>query len=142
MYQFEIPYNFDKELIEQLNMLQIDEQIHSIYLPPYKEDYITAKHYYTHLRGRHDVYNTLPGSREEYESHIKLINQLFPNRLMLLLQQNNTLIKKELLYYYFNLGFKKFCVGSYNQAKIIRDELKDTNIEIIGSITMKIMPQD
>jgi hypothetical protein len=33
-------------------------------------------------------------------------------------------------------------VGSYNQAKIIRDELKDTNIEIIGSITMKIMPQD
>ena len=68
--QFEIPYNFDKELIEHLTMLNIKKLIHSIYLPPFKEDYISAKHYYTSSKRQHNVYNTLPDNRIEYESHI------------------------------------------------------------------------
>lgn len=141
MYQFEIPYNFDKELIEHLIMLDITEQIHSIYFPPFKEDYSSAKQYYTNIKRQHDVYNTLPKERENYESHIKLINNYFPETAMLLLQQNNKLIDEKLLdYYYYDLNIHKFCVGSLIQAEIIRK--KFPLCEIIGSITMKIMPND
>lgn len=140
MKKFEIPYNFDKELIEHLTMLNIKKLIHSIYLPPFKEDYISAKHYYTSSKRQHNVYNTLPDTRIEYESHIQLINNNFPNTLMLLLQQNDKLMDDKLLNYYYNLGIHKFCVGSLEQAKIIRNKFPSS--EIIGSITMKIMPKD
>lgn len=139
MNKFEIPYNFDKQLINYLSMLQIHNKIHSIYLPPFKDDYISAKHFHTHAYGQ-NVLNSFPLNKQEYESHINLINNYFPNTLMLLLQQNNTLIDEQLLDYYYNLGFHKFCVGSYEQAKIIRN--KFPYCEIIGSITMKIMPKD
>lgn len=49
-------------------------------------------------------------------------------------------IDMDLLYYYINLGFNKFCVGNIEQATIIRKILPES--EIIGSITMKIMPND
>ena len=57
---------------------------------------------------------------------------------MLLLQQNNNIISIDLLKYYFSLGIKKFCVGSIAQAKIIKELFNNDNIEIFGSITMKI----
>lgn len=49
---FEIPYNFDKELINQL--VQIDSSgklYHSIYMPPYYNDYFAAKRNYIHSTG-------------------------------------------------------------------------------------------
>ena len=137
---FEIPYNFDKKLID--NLYQINpsgELYHSIYIAPYFYDYNSAKKYYTHYNNI-DMSKQQDISREEYESHINYIKQYNPDKLRLLLQQNNMCISIDLLNYYINLGFKKFCVGNIKQANIIRNILPDS--EIIGSITMKIMPND
>ena len=49
MKPLEIPYNFDKNLIFML--YQIDptgEKYNCIYLPPFKYDYVGAKHNYVH----------------------------------------------------------------------------------------------
>ena len=137
---FEIPYNFDKKLID--NLYQIDpkgDTYHCIYMPPYYYDYHSAKRYYVHSNNI-DMVKQQDISRDEYESHINYIKQYYPDKLMLLLQQNKVCIDIEMLNYYINLGFKKFCVGNIKQANIIRNILPDS--EIIGSISMKIMPND
>lgn len=140
MKTFEIPYNFDKNLIDYLKEKDSTGQLyHSIYLPPYYLDYHSAKKFYIHHNGE-DMQNQQTMSREEYESHIDYIKRYFPTQLMLLLQQNNMCIDLDLLHYYINLGFTKFCVGNVEQANIIRKILPQS--EIIGSITMKIMPDD
>ena len=138
MKQFEIPYNFDYNLISALWKLNISNLCHCIYIPPYQEDYISAKYYYLHHNGQ-DMFKNNQMDRKEYENHISYIKAHFPNKLMLLLQQNDICITKEILTYYYNLGFRKFCVGSVSQAQQIRNLY--SNVEIIGSITMKISPQ-
>ena len=141
MNQFEIPYNFDKKLIKYLKAMNIDELIHCIYLPPFQEDYIAAKHFYMASNVKHDIPSKLPIERMDYESHINNINNFFPNKIMLLLQQNSRLMEDSLLdYYHYDLGINKFCVGSYEQAKVLREKYPDC--EIVGSITLKIMPKD
>lgn len=139
MRQFEIPYNFDYNLISALYKLNIFDSCHCIYLPPYWEDYISAKYNYIHHNGK-DISDNKKMNRKEYENHIFYINVHFPDKLMLLLQRNDICISKEMLKYYHNLGFKKFCVGNIEQAKQIK--LLYPKDEIIGSITMKISPQE
>ena len=127
MKPFEIPYNFDKQLIDFLNIYKID--IHCIYLPPFRNHYITTRHFYRSLMG------TFPLDLLEYEKHI---NNIIQNNFnpMLLLQRPDKLLPKELVRYYINIGIKTFCVGSIEQANIIK-EVKD-DVEIIGSIVMQI----
>ena len=127
MKPFEIPYNFDFKLIDFLNIYHFP--IHSIYLPPYYEDYKSAKLYYS------KILSFMPKTRLEYEQHIKYINKYFPNKIMLLLQQNNQILDITKLNYYISLGFSKFCVGSITQCEMLK-EIK--NFEVIGSITIKI----
>lgn len=137
MKLFEIPYNFDINLINFLKLYQKNIFIHCIYCCPYYQDYQAAKHYDI-------IHNDLPTQfdlwfipRDEYENQIKYINKLFPNKLMLLLQQkSNILMDKNKLQYYINLGFKIFCVGSIEQAQLIQEI--DSTLEIVGSITMQL----
>ena len=140
MRQFEIPYNFDKTLISALYKLDPEgSKYHCIYCPPFWEDYISAKYNYIHVNGL-NMSNNKQMTRVDYESHILYINLYFPGKLMLLLQQNNECISTSLLKYYYNLGFTKFCVGSVEQARIIKCLFPE--VEIIASITMKIQPED
>lgn len=145
MKPFDLPYNFDFNLIDFYNIYfnkNINRQIHSIYLPPHLNDYITAKS----NQKIHTTYNTLkikniiPIDNQEYKEHILYIDKLLPNTLMLLLQQNNLLMSYNVLEKYLKLNIKKFCVGSIDQAKMIKEI--DPSIEITGSITMKMMPND
>lgn len=55
---------------------------------------------------------------------------------MLLLQRNDIILTIQQLKYYIQLGFTKFCVGSIEQAKQIKNF--SSIYEVIGSITMKI----
>lgn len=130
MIKFEMPYNFDKQLILGYELLGVDiNQIDCIYVPPFIEDYQTI------LRTpEKDVYAQL--TYEEYLDHIQYIEQHYPGKLQLLLQQikpeknmPSNLIKK-----YINLGFNNFCVGNIEQAKIIKEI--NPNIKIVGSIAM------
>lgn len=136
----EIPYNFDKDLIDIMYKLDpTGEQYHCIYCPPFPGDYQAAKHFYTHQNGRYMVeyYNF---SKEEYLSHLEYIRNIFPTKMMLLLQQNNFCMEIEMLKEYISYGFSKFCVGNLDQAKQIREIFP--HAEIVASITMKLMPED
>lgn len=132
MRKFELPYNFDKNLLLGYQLLGIDnDQIDCIYVPPFMKDYQTI------LRNDgEDAYTLL--SYEEYLDHIKYINTMFPHKLQLLLQKTNeehnmpaSLIKK-----YIDLGFRNFCVGNIEQAKTIKEI--DSTIKVVGSIAMHI----
>ena len=125
--QFEIPYNFDPKLLVGLNILQFNyDSISSIYLPPYEFDYPSVR--------RNDI---MP-EESEHLKQIEMIQKQFPGKIRLLLQQpnDNYLMTGNLLKKYLNFGIKKFCVGSLNQAKEIKNILPEA--EIIGSITMNI----
>lgn len=140
-YKFEIPYNFDKKLIDCLQILDnTGEHYHSIYIPPYYKDYDSAKKNYYHPKNKINTINLQNISRQDYEKHIKYINDHFPNKIMLLLQQTTFVLNEYFIKYYLNLGFSKFCVGSIQQAKIIKKLLPSA--EITGSITMKLSFND
>lgn len=135
MRQFEIPYNFDINLI---NCMQIFDPegitIACIYIPPFLEDYQTI------LRGPESAHNLNIMSRFEYEEHIKLINKVYPGKMQLLLQKQDKIMSAELIKYYINLGFNNFCVGTKEQADIIKKLYN--NAIIVGSISMKVTLQD
>lgn len=125
--KFEIPYNFDSKLLVGLNLLKINHKnISSIYLPPYEFDYPSVR--------RNDI---MPNEKDHLDE-IEGIQEQFPGKVRLLLQQpnDNYLMKGELLNKYLKLGINKFCVGSLNQAKEIKNVLPEA--EIIGSIRMNI----
>lgn len=125
--KFEIPYNFDPKLLAGLNILKFDQNaISCIYLPPYEFDYPCIR-----------KNNEMP-NKEEHFNHIEMIQNQFPGKIQLLLQQpnDNYLMTGELLKKYLNFGIQKFCVGSLNQAKEIKNILPEA--EIIGSISMHI----
>lgn len=141
MRQLEIPYNFDLKLIDGLRILDKNsDYIYCIYCQPYIDDYEACKSNYIHNNNGNyvDMLERNQMTRQEYETHINYINTYFPNKIMLLLQQPNKTLNN--LKYYYDLGFRKFCVGSLKQAEIIFQNYQD--VEIIGSITMRMSLQD
>ena len=131
--KFEIPYNFDKNLIDILYSLDFEENIDCIYTCPYWEDYPT-----TCRQGPVDVREKMP--YEVYAEHIKYINQHFPGKLQLLLQYKDRVMDTGMILRYLDLGFTKFCVVSVEQAQIIKNICPD--FEVIGSIMVKLSLDD
>ena len=132
MRKFELPYNFDKNLILGYQLFGIDiDDIDCIYMPPFIKDYQSI------LRNnREDPYTQL--SYDEYLDHIQYVNSQFPGKMQLLLQKTNEeeIMPEHLIKKYIDLGFNNFCVGNIQQAKIIKQI--DQNIKIVGSIAMHI----
>ena len=127
--QFEIPYNFDKNLIYGLEILNVNfDVIKFIYVAPFMEDYIGV--YRENTNGKNKL------TREEYEDHIKFLAEKMPGKLQLLLQRPKDLMSEEKLKWYIDLGFTNFSCGSINQAKIIKNI--DQNLTTVSSITMHI----
>ena len=123
--------------------------VHSIYLPPLRDEYLTAKNFTKIIPYRVgqpiqptniSIFDYIPSQEYFYFKHIAKINEAFPNKVCLLLQHTKELMDIYTLEKYVNAGISKFCVGSINQAKIIKK--KWPNAEITGSITMKVMPDD
>lgn len=131
---FEIPYNFDKNLIDILKLLVKDEAIYCFYVPPFFEDYKGVS------RSPGSVSQLTNMTRETYIDHINYINEKFPNKIQLLLQRDDIILNQEELQFYLDLNISKFCVGTLEQAKILKNI--DYNYEIFGSITMQIVPEE
>lgn len=131
--KYEFPYNFDKALIHGYQLLNIQyESIDCIYIPPFFGDYETISR---RSKFEGDQFTTL--TYEEYIDHIQYINRIYPNKLQLLLQRvDGTLMPSYLIKKYIGLGIKNFCVGTIDQAKIIKDI--DPTIKVVGSIAMHI----
>lgn len=137
IFPMELPYNFDMRWIDFLFLMDPEGiNYDCIYLPPYWEDYYSAKYNY---QGIYYLQNNI--TRKEYCEHITYINRTFPGKVCLLLQQNDKLLDQQLLeQFYMPLGIKQFCVGSIEQAKKIKEISK--NLTVIASITMKLMPDE
>lgn len=78
--KYELPYNFDKKLIDGYKILNIPEEaIDCIYMPPFFQDYqsIIRKAY------TEDIVPQL--TYEEYLDHINYVKENYPNKLQLLL---------------------------------------------------------
>lgn len=129
MRKFEIPYNFDKNLINGLQILNTpNESIECIYTSPYYYDYKAI------IRNPNEK-DWLDMTKTEYANHIIFINDLYPNKVQLLLQntENKPIMNLNQLKFYFDLGINNFCVGSIRQAQLIKEFKPDA--KIICSIT-------
>lgn len=130
--EFEIPYNFDTQLIDLLDILCNNKQeINCIYLPPF------LSHYQTILRSGEQAEFLSQINLSDYEFHIKKINDHFSGKIQLLLQNENLILEKNILDIYINkYHITKFCIASIEQGKIIKSLLPEA--EITGSISMNI----
>lgn len=115
MKRFEVPYNFDMELV--LYYKKHFDRINFLYLPPYKEDAInTRSSIQTHKRG----HCYMPLDRDEYEKHLRYISDM-GLRFVVLWQNRSDIIRFEQLEYYVNLGASGFIIGNDENAKIIKN---------------------
>ena len=80
-FEFEIPYNFDKNLIAMLKHFDSRPNetypsfVNCIYVPPYYHDYKTI--FRTGLQL--DFLSTM--KRKDYESHINYLNFMYPGKV-------------------------------------------------------------
>lgn len=128
MYRkFEIPYNFDINLINEF--IKYKKNIDFFYIPPFKEDMIDAR------IGITSATNRYPKTRKDYEAHI----QEFQNNnipFTVLLQDPFKEASTDIIKYYIDLGTKNFIVNKDETATKIKNI--DKNINITASITKKI----
>lgn len=131
--KYEFPYNFDKKLIDGYQLLNIPiDSIDCIYIPPFFHDYETISR---RSKFEGDYFTTL--TYEEYVDHINYINTIYPHKLQLLLQRiDGTIMPSYLVKKYIGMGIRNFCVGTIEQAKIIKTI--DPTIKVVGSIAMHI----
>ena len=127
-YLFDIPYNFDKNL-PSLFSEEDKKNINCFYFPPPSTMYNSVV--------RVDFqYKTLPKEKEAFSEHVKILNQFKSNSCKLLLQKPDILIEKKEIEEYVKMGIRRFCVGSINQAMIIKSV--DENLEVTASILMQV----
>lgn len=131
MKPFDLPYNFDKELIDfyKIFFKGSEDMVHSIYLPPLRDEYLTAKNFTKIIPYRVgqpiqptniSIFDYIPTQEYFYFKHIAKINEAFPNKICLLLQHTKELMDIYTLEKYVEAGISKFCVGSINQVKLLK----------------------
>lgn len=121
MRKFEVPYNFDLELINELKKSDFRENISCVYLPCF------------YLDGGNSRKNLIfeekyPKNWEEYKKHLLKIKEV--SQPAVLFQEKTTFdnIKK-----YYNLGVRLFYLTDDNLAKEMKASYKD--VVTILSIT-------
>ena len=78
--RYELPYNFDKKLIDGYKILDLPmECIDCIYMPPFFQDYASI------IRTKPDEDIVPKLTYEEYIDHVNYVHQNFPNKMQLLL---------------------------------------------------------
>ena len=124
--KFEIPYNFDHDLVEQL--LPYKDHIDFIYMPSYYEDGANS-------RKNLILDGSTPSTWEEYVSHVNNIKENF--NIGVLMQSNCTL---DLIDKYYNLGIKIFVINDNELAITAKEKYSD--IRCILSITSILSLED
>lgn len=137
MKKFEIPFNFDIELLNFLDNNIDKNWIEFLFLSPFKEDGINARSHVENVNVNGWTYK-VPESRDEYT---KIIEEMLSRdyRPSILLQETE-LIPMEKLDYYFKLGIKDFVVNNDQVALNIKN--KDSNYNVVASITKTLSAND
>ncbi|MBU5438112.1 hypothetical protein KQI42_08840 [Tissierella sp. MSJ-40] len=137
MKKFEIPFNFDIELLNFLDNNIDKNWIEFLFLSLFREDSFNARSHVENVEVNGWIYK-VPETRNEYTKYIEEI-QLRGYRPAILLQAPNP-IAKEKLNYYFNLGIKDFIVNNDSLALYIKN--KNPNYNLVASITKILSAND
>ncbi len=137
MKKFEIPFNFDIELLNFLDNNIDKNWIEFLFLSPFKEDGINARSHVENVNVNGWTYK-VPESRDEYT---KIIEEMIRRgyRPSILFQETEP-IPIEKLDYYFKLGIKDFVVNNDQLALNIKN--KDSNYNVVASITKTLSAND
>lgn len=130
MKKFEVPYNFDEDLIKFY--IKHTSYINFLYLPPFKEDLINTR---SSIQSSSKGQCYMPATREEYEGHLKLIVRA-GLRFVVLWQSRDNIISRNLLEYYTNLGAIGFTIANDDNAKIIKEY--NPELIVICSLVQKL----
>lgn len=117
--KFEIPYNFDKELVKQL--IPYREFVDFVYMPAYYKDGGNSRYQLV-------LDNAVPNDWNEYLEHLRFVQSEF--EVGILLQRDCT---EETIAKYYNLGVKIFTINNHELATKLRQTYND--LTIILSIT-------
>lgn len=126
MKKFEVPYNFDKKILQYY--ADNKDYISYIFVAAFSDDCYSSNR---------DTYDDdeiciMPKTRELYESHLISIRDSGLD-FCVLWQEKDHLLSNNLLDYYINLGCKGFMVSSNDNAAIIKKY--DPSLLVISSIT-------
>lgn len=128
--KFEVPYSFDEGILPFYK--HFSSFISFLFLPPYSEDLINTR---TALQSNRKGNSYMPSTREEYEYHLKLINDSKLS-FVVLWQDRTSIITKRMLDYYTRLGAKGFIIANDKNAKIIKEY--NPNLIVISSIVQRL----
>lgn len=137
MKKFEIPFNFDIELLNFLDDNIDKNWIEFLFLSMFKEDSINARNHVENVNVNGWTYK-VPETRSEYAKYIEEI-QVRGYSPAILIQDCNP-IKKEILDYYFKLGISNFIVTNDNIALYIKN--KNPKYNVVASITKTLSASD
>lgn len=137
MKKFEIPFNFDIELLNFLDKNIDKNWIEFLFLSPFKEGSINARSHVENVNVNGWTYK-VPETRDEYTKIIEEI-QRHDYRPAILLQETRY-IPMEKLDYYFKLGIKDFVVNNDQVALNIKN--KNPNYNVVASITKTLSAND
>ena len=128
--RFEVPYNFSKRLIRFY--AKNASFIRYVYVAPYKEDSLhTRSTIETSSRG----HCYMPGTRAEYESHLRCLADAKLS-FVILWQVPDKVLSPEVIKYYQELGASGFIVGSDENAH--RVKMYDPNLVVICSLVQRV----
>ncbi|KOA18555.1 hypothetical protein CLHOM_34570 [Clostridium homopropionicum DSM 5847] len=130
MKKYEIPFNFDIELLNFLDENVDKGWIEFLFLSPFREDSSNARNHVENVKKNGWTYK-VPETRSEYTKYIEEIYKRSYNLAVLL--QEPTMLSKEKLDYYFKLGIKNFIVNNNDLALKIKN--KNSNYQVVASIT-------
>lgn len=130
MKKYEIPFNFDIELLNFLDNNINKNWIEFLFLSAFKEDSTNARSHAENVKKQTWTYK-VPETRDEYTKCIDEIHKRGYNAAVLL--QEPDPISKEKLDYYFKLGVKNFVVNNDNLALEIKN--RNPSYNVVASIT-------
>lgn len=137
MKKFEIPFNFDIELLDFLDNNIDKNWIEFLFLSPFKEDSINARSHVENVTVNGWTYK-VPETRNEYTKIIEEIQKRGYRPAVLL--QETRYFPMDKLDYYFKLGIRDFVVNNDQVALNIKN--KDSSYNVVASITKTLSAND
>ncbi len=137
MKKFEIPFNFDIDLLNFLDN-NIDQYwVEFLFLSPFKEDSLNARSHVENVNVNGWTYK-VPETRDEYTKIIEEIQGRGYRPAILL--QETSYIPMDKLDYYFKLGIRDFVVN--NDEVALNLKYKDSSYNVVASITKTLSAND
>lgn len=137
MKKFEIPFNFDIELLNFLDKNIDKNWVEFLFLSPFKDDGINARSHVENVNVNGWTYK-VPETRDEYTKIIGEIQSRGYRPAILLQEPEQIPIKR--LEYYFKLGIRDFVVNNDQVALNIKN--KDSSYNVVASITKTLSAND